>query len=98
MKLALQKLTVGIVLRVVHAALVELYGLDSRVRDEFDRMPEGMSYALQTGHSNQRGGIMEGHSPFAAILGQADSEHQPLLQDPQVSIDAHGERTEGFLF
>ncbi|MBR1981733.1 MAG: hypothetical protein IKA23_03170 [Akkermansia sp.] len=51
MKLALQKLTVGIVLRVVHAALVELYGLDSRVRDEFDRMPEGMSYALQTGHA-----------------------------------------------
>ena len=51
MKLVLQKLTVGIVLRVVHAALVELYGLDSRVRAEFDRMPEGMSYALQTGHS-----------------------------------------------
>lgn len=50
MKLALQKLTVGIVLRVVHAALVELYALDSRVRAEFDRMPEGMSYALQTGH------------------------------------------------
>ena len=39
MKLALQKLTVGIVLRVVHAALVELYALDSRVRDEFNRMP-----------------------------------------------------------
>ena len=51
MKLALQKLTVGIVLRVVHAALVELYALDSRVRAEFDRMPEGMSYALQTGHA-----------------------------------------------
>lgn len=51
MKLALQKLTVDIVLRVVHAALVELYGLDSRVRAEFDRMPEGMSYALQTGHA-----------------------------------------------
>ncbi len=51
MKLALQKLTVGIVLRVVHAALVELYGLDTRVRAEFDRMPEGMSYALQTGHA-----------------------------------------------
>jgi CTP synthase len=31
MKLALQKLTVGIVLRVVHAALVELYALDTRV-------------------------------------------------------------------
>ena len=44
------KLTVGIVLRVVHAALVELYKLDTRVRDEFDRMPEGLSYALQTGY------------------------------------------------
>lgn len=51
MKLAMQKLTVGIVLRVVHAALVELYALDSRVQAEFDRMPEGMSYALQTGHA-----------------------------------------------
>lgn len=51
MKLALQKLVVGIVLRVVHAALVELYALDTRVKDEFDRMPEGMSYALQTGHA-----------------------------------------------
>ena len=50
MKQALKKLTVGIVLRVVHAALVELYKLDTRVRDEFDRMPEGLSYALQTGY------------------------------------------------
>lgn len=50
MKLALQKLTVGGVLRVVHAALVELYALDTRVREEFDRMPEGLSYALQTGY------------------------------------------------
>lgn len=50
MKLALQKWTVAVVLRVVHAALVELYALDSRVRAEFDRMPEGMSYALQTGY------------------------------------------------
>lgn len=50
MKLNLQKWTVGLVLRVVHAALVELYALDSRVREEFDKMPEGMSYALQTGY------------------------------------------------
>lgn len=50
MKLALQKLTVGVVLRVVHAALVELYALDSRVKAEFDRMPEGLSYALKTGY------------------------------------------------
>lgn len=51
MKLSLLKLTVGIVLRVVHAALVELYKLDSRVKEEFDRMPEGLSYALQTGYN-----------------------------------------------
>ena len=51
MKLALQKLTVGIVLRVVHAALVELYKLDSRVKSEFNRMPEGLSYALHTGYN-----------------------------------------------
>ena len=51
MKQTFQKLTVGIVLRVVHAALVELYKLDSRVRNEFERMPEGLSYALQTGYN-----------------------------------------------
>ena len=46
----LQSLTVGIVLRVVHAALVELRKLDSRVAAEFERMPEGLSYAIQTGY------------------------------------------------
>ena len=46
----LQSLTVGIVLRVVHAALVELRGLDSRVAREFERMPEGLSYAIRTGY------------------------------------------------
>lgn len=50
MKLKLQKLTVGIVLRVVHAALVELYSLDSRVKSELDSLPDRMSYALSTGH------------------------------------------------
>ena len=50
MKLSLQKLIVGIVLRVVHAALVELYGIDSRVKAEFDALPERMSYAIATGH------------------------------------------------
>ena len=50
MKLFFQKLTVGIVLRVVHAALVELYGIDSRVKAEFDALPEEMSYAIATGH------------------------------------------------
>lgn len=50
MKLFFQKLTVGVVLRVVHAALVELYRMDSRVKAEFDALPEGMSYAIATGH------------------------------------------------
>ncbi len=47
---AIQSLVVGIVLRVVHAALVELRELDSRVAKEFERMPEGLSYAIQTGY------------------------------------------------
>ena len=41
---------VAIVLRVVHAALVELRALDSRVAREFERMPEGLSYTIRTGH------------------------------------------------
>ena len=44
-------LTVSIVLRVVHAALIELRALDSRVAKEFERMPEGLSYAIRTGHN-----------------------------------------------
>ena len=50
MKLFIQKLTVGIVLRVVHAALVELYHMDSRVKAEFDALPEEMSYSIATGY------------------------------------------------
>lgn len=50
MRRPLQKLTVGIVLRVVHAALTELNRLDSRVREELQAMPEGMSYSIFTGH------------------------------------------------
>ncbi len=51
MKRFFQKLTVGIVLRVVHAALVELQKQDSRVAKEFARMPEGLSYSIHTGHN-----------------------------------------------
>lgn len=51
MKRFFQKLTVGIVLRVVHAALVELQKQDTRVADEFARMPEGLSYSIYTGHA-----------------------------------------------
>lgn len=47
---ALQAWIVAIVLRVVHAALVELRVLDSRVAREFERMPDGLSYAIATGH------------------------------------------------
>ena len=51
MKRFFQKLTVGIVLRVVHAALVELQKQDSRVAEEFARMPEGLSYSIYTGYN-----------------------------------------------
>ena len=51
MKRFFQKLTVGIVLRVVHAALVELQRQDSRVAREFANMPEGLSYSIHTGHN-----------------------------------------------
>ena len=51
MKRFFQKLTVGIVLRVVHAALVELKAQDTRVAEEFARMPEGLSYSIYTGHN-----------------------------------------------
>lgn len=50
MKRFFQKLTVGTVLRVVHAALVELQKQDARVAAEFARMPEGLSYSIYTGH------------------------------------------------
>lgn len=51
MKRFFQKLTVGIVLRVVHAALVELKAQDTRVAEEFASMPEGLSYSIYTGHN-----------------------------------------------
>ncbi len=51
MKRCAQKLTVGIVLRVVHAALVELQRQDTRVAAEFARMPEGLSYSIHTGYN-----------------------------------------------
>lgn len=46
---AIQSFVVAVVLRVVHAALIELRALDSRVAKEFERMPEGLSYAIRTG-------------------------------------------------
>lgn len=50
MKRSLQSLIVGVVLRVVHAALVELSQLDTRVRRELERLPEGTAYSVYTGH------------------------------------------------
>lgn len=47
-----QQLTVGIVLRVVHAALVELHRRDDRVRTELERLPEGMGYAVESGYKS----------------------------------------------
>ena len=43
-------MVVGIVLRVVHAALVELRVVDSRVRRELEAMEPGTSYSIRTGH------------------------------------------------
>lgn len=51
---ALQCLVVAVVLRVVHAALVELRGLDSRVARELDRLPDGMGYAVQASVNGPR--------------------------------------------
>lgn len=61
----IQKLTVAVVLRVVHAALIELMQLDSRAKQEFERLPEEMSYAIATGYGaptlfvRWRGGKLE---------------------------------------
>ena len=50
MKRILQKLTVAAALRLVHAALVELYKLDPYVRAQFCSLPNGTSYSIYTGH------------------------------------------------
>ena len=51
MKRALQKLVVGAALRVVHAALVELRGMDAYVAAELAKLPVGASYAIHTGYA-----------------------------------------------
>ena len=74
MKRFFQKLTVGIVLRVVHAALVELQKQDSRVAEEFARMPEGLSYSIYTGYNGPelhvvwQGGGVAPSALFAACI------------------------------
>lgn len=50
MKRAIQKFVVGAALRLVHAALVELRGIDGFVAEEFAKLPIGLSYAIHTGH------------------------------------------------
>lgn len=50
MKRALQKLVVGAALRLVHAALTELREIDTYAAGEFAGLPEGVSYAIHTGH------------------------------------------------
>lgn len=50
MKRAFQKLVVGVALRLVHAALVELRSMDAYVAGEFAELPVGMSYAIHTGY------------------------------------------------
>lgn len=51
MKRTLQSLTVAVVLRIVHAAIVELYKLDDRVARELDRLPDGSTYAIHASAS-----------------------------------------------
>lgn len=51
MKRALQSLTVAVVLRIVHAAIVELRELDSRVARELERLADGSSYAVHASAS-----------------------------------------------
>lgn len=51
MKRLLQRAVVAVVLRVVHAAIVELQQVDSRARDELERVREGTSYAIHTAHA-----------------------------------------------
>ncbi len=50
MKQRLQHLTVAIVMRVVHAAICELYAVgDTRVRRELEQLPEGQAYSIAAG-------------------------------------------------
>lgn len=51
MKRAVQKLVVGVALRVVHAALVELRSMDATVAAEFAKLPAGTAYFIHTGHA-----------------------------------------------
>lgn len=46
----MKRLVVGIVLRVVHAAIVELQNLDTRVAEELRHMPAGTGYHIRTGY------------------------------------------------
>ena len=48
LKQQLQRCTVAVVLRVLHAAMAELPRLDSRAAREFSRMPEGLAFAVHT--------------------------------------------------
>lgn len=48
----LKNLVIATVLRVVHAALVELLPLDSRVRAELEALPEGMIYSIYCGYES----------------------------------------------
>lgn len=46
----MKRLVVGIVLRVVHAAIVELQKLDTRVAEELRHLPAGTGYHIRTGY------------------------------------------------
>ncbi len=73
MKRSLQSLTVGVVMRVVHAALVELHALrETRVLHELGFLHEGQAYSICIGrggpslHVQWKGGALHRLSEAAA--------------------------------
>ncbi len=75
---------IAIVLRVVHAALVELRELDSRVAQEFERFPAGLSYTICTGfggptlHVQWQGGRLLRRAALAAPVCSLRIKSLPL--------------------
>lgn len=51
MKIFFQSVLIGVVLRVVHAAITELQTADERVGEELRRMAPGTAYSIRTGHA-----------------------------------------------
>lgn len=77
MKRAIQKFVVGAALRLVHAALVELRGMDEYVAAEFAKLPAGMSYAIHTGHA----------APSLYVRWDGERLHRlPAIEQPRCEL------------